>query len=142
MYYVNEEQIQSRFNVLPVIREAVEALQEKDVWGAAEYFAGERALHLALEIVTDVGSLLIDGFIMRDASSYEDIIDILKGEEVFPDSLYEPLLKLVKLRRALVQDYSELQRLGKESLFPLTELPSLLEQFAESVNRFIIASKF
>ena len=30
----------------------------------------------------DVGNLMIDGFIMRDPGSYEDIIDILIDEKV------------------------------------------------------------
>lgn len=33
----------------------------------------------------DVGNAVIDGFIMRDPGSYEDIIDILQDEKVISE---------------------------------------------------------
>ena len=38
---------------------------------------------------------MIDGFIMRDASSYEDIVEVLREEGVFDDSLGADLHELV-----------------------------------------------
>ena len=35
-----------------------------------------------MESMMDVGNLMIDGFIMRDPGSYEDIIDILVDEKL------------------------------------------------------------
>lgn len=95
----------------------------------------ERCLHLAIEIVTDVGSYLIDGFIMRDASSYDDIIQINHEENVFDASTYEVLRRLVSLRKPLVQDYFSWER---AELHPLsTEVPDILEQFAEQVSVYV-----
>ncbi len=51
---------------------------------------------------------MIDGFIMRDASSYEDIVQILQDEAVFDEETGSVLVELVKLRRPLVQHYYEL----------------------------------
>jgi len=92
-------------------------------------------LHLAGEVVTDAGSLLIDGFLMRDASSYEDIVDILHGEGVLTDELHAPLVELVRLRKPLVQQYA---RWPRDKLHPLTaRLTALLPAFAEAVRSFI-----
>jgi len=97
--------------------------------------AQERALHLAIEIVTDIGSYLIDGFIMRDASSYEDIIEITSGEGVFPESIVPELLELVRLRKPLVQDYYSWK---SSELHPLLKkLPALLVEFKVAVEQYI-----
>lgn len=101
MYYVNQEQIERRLNVLPMIAEALQRTEGGQV-DSLERFARERALHLALEVVTDVGSYLIDGFIMRDASSYEDIVEIIHGERVIDEELFTVLIQLVRLRKPLV----------------------------------------
>ena len=110
MYYVNREQLSVRLTVIPEVVEALQWLQANWNGSLIQSMAQERALHLAIEAVTDIGSYLIDGFIMRDASSYEDIMTIIAGERVFPESLQEPLLELVRLRRPLVQDYFEWDR--------------------------------
>jgi uncharacterized protein YutE (UPF0331/DUF86 family) len=136
MYYVNEQQIESRLAFIPTLIEACSAL--KDSWDSnqiANQFAQERTLHLAIETVTDVGSLLIDGFIMRDASSYEDIIEILQGEQVFNQEVAATLLQLVQLRRPLVQDYVSWERADYHPL--MEQLPSLLAQFDRDVRAFM-----
>jgi uncharacterized protein YutE (UPF0331/DUF86 family) len=92
-------------------------------------------LHLAIESVTDVGSLLIDAFILRDASSYEDIIEILHGEQAFDDALTGFLLELVKLRKPLVQDYINWDRGILQPI--LKQIPEALPKFATDVRAFI-----
>lgn len=135
MYYVNQEQIASRLQTIPVINEALEALAAGWSGTLIEGLAQERAIHLAIEIVTDVGSFLIDGFILRDASSYEDIIDIVAEAEVFPAELREPLGELVKLRKPLVQEYYAMRR---DELHPLTPaLPRILSGFKASVEDYL-----
>jgi uncharacterized protein YutE (UPF0331/DUF86 family) len=136
MYYVNKEQIEERLDFLPYLIGALRELPHR--WQAGDALmamAGERALHLAIEAVTDVGSLLIDGFLMRDASSYEDIVEILQGEGVFPAETGALLLRLVQQRRPLVQDYGTLDR---TELHPLIrEIPGALERFPADVRSFI-----
>lgn len=135
MYYVNQEQIASRLGIIPVVNEALEALTGSWTGTLIEGLAQERAIHLAIETVTDVGSFLIDGFILRDASSYEDIVDIIAEAEVFPEELREPLGELVKLRKPLVQDYFEMKR---DELHPLTpQLPKLLSGFKAAVEAYL-----
>lgn len=140
MYYVNEEQIGERLAVAPVLSEAATRLVAEWRSGEPDLLHGlaqERLLHLALELVTDVGSLLIDGFLLRDASSYEDIVEIVQTEGAISNELAGPLLELVRLRKPLVQEYTALTR---SELHPLTgRLPELLTAFEAGVRRFISA---
>ncbi|XEC93260.1 DUF86 domain-containing protein [Paenibacillus tarimensis] len=136
MYYVNREQITKRLDVISGLADSMEILTAKWNGELLQGLAQERALHLAVETVTDIGSFLIDGFIMRDASSYEDIVDIIHGEGVFPSVLYEPLQSLVKLRKPLVQEYYEWPR---QELHPLTSiLPNVLLQFRQAVEDYLV----
>lgn len=135
MYYVNREQIARRLDAVPEVaeglRQAVQAWDGGLVLGMVQ----ERCLHLAIEIVTDVGSYLIDGFIMRDASSYDDIIQINYEENVFDESTYEVLRQLVTLRKPLVQDYYSWQRTSLHSLSAV--LPDVLEHFSGQVSAYV-----
>ncbi|PZE21016.1 DUF86 domain-containing protein [Paenibacillus xerothermodurans] len=140
MYYVNEEQIGLRLRFIPTLASACERLSA--TWETlspadrlVHHLAQERTLHLAIETVTDIGSLLIDAFMMRDASSYEDIIDILRGERVFDATTGDILRRLVQMRRPLVQEYADYPR---NTMHPLIlELPAALAAFAEAVPAFI-----
>ena len=127
MYYVNREQISVRLAVLPKVEQALDKLRSDWDGSLIHGMAQERCLHLAIETITDIGSFLIDGFIMRDASSYEDIITIISGEKVFPEALHEPLLQLVKLRRPLVQDYFD---------WPHTEWHPFADELADVLRAF------
>lgn len=142
MYYVNEEQIDARLRFVPTIVEALEALaRDRDESGAEAallaHFAQERALQLAVEAVTDVGSMLIDGFMMRDASSYEDIIDVLQGEGVLTDEAADGLKSLVALRRPLMQEYMDWPRTGTPLRGDLGRIAELLGRFPPLVEAFV-----
>lgn len=135
MYYVNREGIESRLNCIPDLAEALAALASGWKGTQMEGLAQERALHLALEIVTDVGSFLIDGFMMRDASSYEDIVEVIGGEGVVPEERAAFFRELVALRKPLVQDYDSWPR---GTLQPLTkELPVRLREFDADVRDYL-----
>jgi uncharacterized protein YutE (UPF0331/DUF86 family) len=138
MYFVNHDQIEQRLRFLQVIAEACQ--QVLGEWGKGEaslqlQFSQERVLHLAIESVTDVGSLLIDAFILRDASSYEDIVDILHGEGAFSEELAAFLSELVKLRKPLTQDFVHWDRGALHPL--LTRIPKALTEFAVNVRVFM-----
>lgn len=135
MYYVDRESINKRLACIPDIAKALQVIAG-DWRGTLEQgLVQERALHLAIEVVTDVGSLLIDGFLMRDASSYEDIIDIIAGEQVMPADIADPLRQLVLLRKPLVQDYADWPRTRLHALTP--ELPALLMRFSDSIRQYL-----
>lgn len=135
MYYVDRSQIEQRLDLLPqlsgVLTESLSSAKDNLILRYAE----ERALHLAIEVVTDVGSCLIDGFIMRDASSYEDIVEIMRDERVVDNELASRLTDLVRLRRPLVQDYVDWDRTRAHSL--TANLPDALGQFAEGVRAYL-----
>lgn len=135
MYYVNREQIEQRLHVIPELVQVLKSttvLQEKTL---IQQFAEERALHLAIEIVTDVGSYLIDGFIMRDASSYEDIIDIMYDEKVISERLHGLFTKLVRMRKPLVQDYYEDNRTIYHELS--LQILSAIDEFTISIVSYL-----
>lgn len=136
MYYVNREQIEQRLNVLPEIVEVLKTVTSSQQEALLERYAKERALHLAIEVVTDVGSLLIDGFIMRDASSYEDIVDIIHGEKVIDASLHSLMIELVRQRKPLVQDYTDVDYSALSGL-TLRLIPAL-NHFADQVRSYLI----
>jgi len=135
LYYVNREQIERRLNVLPELEQVFAAASSAKDNPLLFRYAEERALHLAIEIVTDVGSYLIDGFIMRDASSYEDIIDIMRDEKVIGQHLFELLTELVRLRKPLVQEYFEWDRSAGQAL--ARKLPPAMEEFAGNVRAYL-----
>lgn len=142
MYYVNEEQIKRRLDFIPFMTEMSEQIRkswsENARWdddGMMLSLAQERLLHLAIETVTDVGSLLIDGFMMREASSYEDIVRVLADEKVFSEDAAAVLFELVKLRRPLVQQYIDWERGKAHEL--LDSLPGVLQDFRSGVIRFM-----
>lgn len=135
MYYVNQEQIDQRLGVIPLLVSVLNKAADAEEGDELARFAAERALHLAVEMVTDVGSCLIDGFIMRDASSYEDIVEIIHGEQVIDDSLFSVLLRLVRLRRALVQDYFEKMDTQAAALGVTEALPRFAEQVRVYLTR-------
>ncbi|WP_018750445.1 DUF86 domain-containing protein [Paenibacillus sanguinis] len=133
MYYVNREQIERRLEIIPELLQVLGQMSQRER-PLIERYAQERALHLAVEIVTDVGSYLIDGFIMRDASSYEDIVDIMLDEKVIDRDMHAVLVKLVRLRKPLVQEYFLSQQETDEWT---QDLPEVLETFSTKVLSYL-----
>lgn len=136
MYYVNRKQIETILEQIPDLNEGLRHAASSWDGSTLLGLVQERCLHLAVEVVTDVGSCLIDGFIMRDAGSYEDIISIINDEKVLGDSgIYADLTSLVALRKPLVQDYYAWER---GVLHPMTlKLPGILELFAAEVRSYL-----
>jgi uncharacterized protein YutE (UPF0331/DUF86 family) len=135
MYYVNRELIRRKLACVPELAESAARLSDAWRGDPLQGLAQERCLHLAAELVTDVGGALIDGFLMRDAASYEDIVGIIAEEGVVSAGEAERLTRLVSLRKALVQEY---ERWPRKELHPLTrELPQLLPSFAGQVESYL-----
>lgn len=135
MYFVNHNQIAIRLATIDTLTTTMAQLSDHWDGTSLQALAQERALHLAIEIVTDIGSYLIDGFLMRDASSYEDIIEITSGEGVYPDTIVPDLLELVRLRKPLVQEYYNWK---SSELHPLlVKLPAILVSFKAAVEHYV-----
>lgn len=138
MYYVNKQKIVMLLGYLPRLSELADRLQPKGGWNSSDPVAGaalERLIHLALEAVTDIGSLLIDGYLLRDASSYEDIVDILADAGAVSPDRQQYLLRLVRQRKGLVQEYwNHDQQPLLELAIPLA---AELEAFGQEVRGFM-----
>ncbi|WP_409302513.1 DUF86 domain-containing protein [Peribacillus sp. SCS-155] len=67
----------------------------------------ERIIQTSIDSVLDVGNAMIDGFIMRDPGSFEDIIDILLDENVITESDSVQFKNTLPLRKNLVQEYTD-----------------------------------
>ncbi|MDF2926534.1 MAG: hypothetical protein K0R57_5448 [Paenibacillaceae bacterium] len=136
MLYVNLQQIEALLQFIPRVTEL--AGNVLNTWSEGDVVlqaAIERAVHLALETVTDIGSLLIDGFILRDAGSYEDIIRILQEEGVVEQEQADYLIRLVRLRKPLVQGYLTVDH--KELLDVAQGFRNELLIFSRNVRIFI-----
>lgn len=139
MYKVNVPSIEQTLQYLEKLLQDVGPIIEK-LDGVPKdpilLLALERTVHISLEVIADVGNHMIDGFIMRDPGSYEDIVEILRDETVISDELSDPLKELVNYRRNLITTYTAIQeediyRLSKNSLFALKQFPGCVRKYLE-----------
>mgnify|MGYP001434129296 CR=1 FL=1 len=132
MYHIDIPRIERQLDYLQTCLEVLEEV--RSLSRVSEQFAAARALHVAIECVTDIGNALIDGFIMRDPGSYEDIVEIMKDEGVLPVEEAEQVKQLVEYRRALVVRYTEV---GKAELARLISLTEALNPFAQRIEDYL-----
>ena len=103
MYFVDRNQME---NILRNMKENLSLYESQKEWKKPlEKLALERLVHILVESFLDIGNQMIDGFIMRDPGSYEDIVDILVDEMVVFKENEEGLKHVVQLRKQLVRDY-------------------------------------
>jgi len=103
VYFVNRSEIEARIAHIDTLLKKVKEQEEFSTTIAQ--LALERAIHVIIEAMLDVGNSMIDGFIMRDPGSYHDIIDILIDEKVIPSEDENSYKELIDLRQILVQKY-------------------------------------
>lgn len=131
MYDVNTERIEDRLSYLEqmiaMLRELILLEDEKILASLRDILAMERALHLSIEAIVDVGNAMIDGFIMRDPGSYTDIVEILRDEQVIIDSLAHKLNHIVEFRKQLVNEYTQV---------PVVEMIQLVRSTIEDLPQF------
>ncbi len=133
MYFVDREKINAILNFL---EKQIALFEGAKSWETpVEKSALERIPHTMIEAILDVGNDIIDGFIMRDPGSYEDIIDILLDEKVITDEISSGLKKIVIYRKILVQQYAEINH--AQLLQDFTENLTIIKQFAPSVRTYI-----
>ena len=140
MYDINTSEIRARLQFIDTWCEGYQQLNQGDLWQLKDSnriadFAQERLLQLAIELVTDVASYLIDGYIMRDAGSYVDIVEIMLDEKVVSPSLGTKLYELVQLRKGLQQQFLQFPRGGVHPV--LQGLDQVLVEFAQAVEAFL-----
>lgn len=102
MYFVDRNNIEE---TLKYIETLLQELDNNTFDSMLEKLALERLGHMVIEAIIDVGNMVIDGFIMRDPGSYEDIIDILVDEQVLPEDTSVRYKEIIHLRKMLVKEY-------------------------------------
>lgn len=133
MYFVDREKIEE---TLQYFEDKVKLLQSNGNWeNKIEQLALERLAHTIIESILDVGNAMIDGFIMRDPGSYEDIVDILTDEKVITEEMSKNLLKVILYRKILVQQYVNVDH--KELLETFLECAPSLEEFPKRVREYL-----
>ncbi|WP_397539766.1 DUF86 domain-containing protein [Rummeliibacillus pycnus] len=135
MYFVDRKKIT---NNLEYMDSLINKFEQTDNWLVDDVhkLAVERIANILIEAIIDVGNSMIDGFIMRDPGSYEDIIDILVDEKVITTDMDQPLKKLIGLRRGLVRDILEVN--DEEVVQVLAGNLAAIKEFSPKVSDYLI----
>lgn len=134
VYFVDREKIEA---ILVYMEKNVKIFTEQNSWSTRiEQLALERTVQTIIESVLDVGNSMIDGFIMRDPGSYEDIVDILEDETVVSIDDAKQLKEVIRLRKMLVQEYDavqhdELKTTVEENITALQAFPAAIRYYLE-----------
>lgn len=132
MYFVDRNKIEE---VLTYMDELLELLETETFESKKDTFARERIVHILIEATLDVGNMMIDGFIMRDPGSYEDIIDILIDEKVLPAGQEEVYKEFIGLRKMIVTEYTKVDQYKVEETVEIS-LP-ILKKFSEHIRTYL-----
>jgi uncharacterized protein YutE (UPF0331/DUF86 family) len=133
MYFIDREKIEE---ILKYLEAQIQLFLSQKEWSTPlEKAALERLNQMMIESVLDVGNSMIDGFIMRDPGSYDDIIDILMDEKVISAETGNGLKVLIQYRKKLVQFYTDIDHRELQADFS-KHLPELVN-FATNVRDYL-----
>ena len=106
MYFIDRNQIEK---ALTHMEELVALYKKEENWSEdlIHSLALTRLTHVVIEAIIDVGNTMIDGFIMRDPGSYEDIIDIMEDEKVITTEMATSIKQVIGLRQMIVREFIE-----------------------------------
>ncbi|XJZ26809.1 DUF86 domain-containing protein [Bacillota bacterium Lsc_1132] len=127
MYFVDREKIEK---TLIYLEKQIALFLKAEEWTTPiEKAALERIVQMMIESILDAGNAVIDGFIMRDPGSYDDIIEILRDEKVISVETSITLRKLIPYRKMLVQMYTEVNH------------EELLKEFSSQIQAIAVFPK-
>ncbi|WP_459501686.1 DUF86 domain-containing protein [Bacillus sp. C1] len=133
MYFVDRKKIEQ---MLTCLEQVVDTFQEKQQYESAfEDYALERMSHLIIDCILDVGNAMIDGFIMRDPGSYEDIIDILMDEKVISAEEGRGIKEVIVLRKMLMQDYIHMNH--EELYTTIQKQIAVVQKYPANIRRYL-----
>ncbi|WP_353856699.1 DUF86 domain-containing protein [Bacillus sp. Bos-x628] len=133
MYFVDRNKIEE---TLRFFEEQYDLMRSHQTWTSPlEKKALERIVHLLVECILDTGNDMIDGFIMRDPGSYNDIMDILVDEKVIPVDEGSQLKKLFSCRKTLVQQYQDVAH--RDLLQVISEVEKALHVFPKRIRTYL-----
>ncbi|SDM95593.1 Uncharacterized conserved protein YutE, UPF0331/DUF86 family [Fictibacillus solisalsi] len=133
MYFVDRKKIEQNLVYLEFLLKHLDELSASG--SSIEKLALERSAHVIIEGMMDVGNAMIDGFIMRDPGSYDDILDILEDEKVITTSDAKGLKQVISLRKMLVQEFSNVDHDAIHSILAANREP--LKNFPFRVRSYI-----
>lgn len=133
MYFVDREKITKTLSYMETIHKEFQSMEQPTQ--LREQLTLERIATVIIESIIDVGNSMIDGFIMRDPGSYEDIIDILEDETVINRDDAALIKEVISLRKQLVQHFIEVNH---EQVYDvLKKAENALAQFPNDVRRYL-----
>ncbi|RLQ85148.1 DUF86 domain-containing protein [Planomicrobium sp. Y74] len=134
MYFIDRSKITE---TIAYMNSLLELYNTKPEWHSLEdRLALERLTHNIVESIIDVGNSMIDGFIMRDPGSYDDIIDILTDEKVISPEMDAPLKRVIGLRKPLVRDFMKMDHANIIEV--LNGAFTELESFGPKVEHYLV----
>jgi uncharacterized protein YutE (UPF0331/DUF86 family) len=134
VYFIDRNQISE---TLEHMENLLEIYKKGSGWAEDEVrsLALERIAHVIIESIIDVGNSMIDGFIMRDPGSYEDIIDIMEDERVIPLEMAVPLKRVIEIRSMIVREFIKVDSKVINSV--LHETLDVLLKFPNNVRHYL-----
>ncbi|MDN4609061.1 DUF86 domain-containing protein [Sporosarcina highlanderae] len=134
MYFIDRNKINETLSYMESLLELFEGHQK---WNSDKVhaLALQRIAHTIVESIIDVGNSMIDGFIMRDPGSYDDIIDIMEDEKVITTEMSDPLKKVLGLRTMIVREFVEVDNVEIEAV--LNETKEAIKVFPEKVRYYL-----
>ncbi|KML35620.1 DUF86 domain-containing protein [Cytobacillus firmus] len=134
MYFVDREKIE---DTLGYLEQQISLFEEVKEWTSPiEKAALERIAQIMIEAILDIGNTMIDGFIMRDPGSYEDIVDILDDEKVISKEMSESFKQFITYRKMLVQNYTDVNHEGLKAAIS-SHIP-MIKEFPGRVREYLI----
>ncbi|TMN21262.1 DUF86 domain-containing protein [Lentibacillus cibarius] len=132
MYFVDQKKIEK---TLTYMEKVLSEVNHQPANSFKDKLFLERATELIIETVLDVGNMMIDGFIMRDPGSFEDIIDILVDEKVLPKADEAGYKEIITLRKMVVKDYLTIDHTLLDST--LQRNKEMLSQFGSHIRSYL-----
>lgn len=132
MYFIDRSKIEQN---LIYMEEIIQELEKNSYNSFMEKLALERMSQVLIESVLDVGNMMIDGFIMRDPGSYDDIIDILIDEKVLPADEENSYKEIIKLRKVIVNDYISINH--DELNETIMTKKNVIEKFSTHIRTYL-----
>ncbi|WP_017797475.1 DUF86 domain-containing protein [Oceanobacillus kimchii] len=133
MYFVDQQKIEEILTYMDKV--IVELRKHSSSTTFLDKMAKERMIHIVIESILDVGNMMIDGFIMRDPGSYEDIIDILLDENVLEAEHEHAYKKIIEIRKEIVNNYKEVDH---NQIFKLLNIHlGEISQFSKYIQSYL-----
>lgn len=133
MYFVDREKIE---DTLSYLEQQISLFEEVKKWTSPiEKAALERIAQIMIEAILDTGNTMIDGFIMRDPGSYDDIVDILDDEKVISKEMSNSFKQFITYRKMLVQNYTDVNHEGL--ITAISSHMSMIKEFPGRVREYL-----